>query len=103
MQDIDATLLNGGTANERVTNDIKNILRAEGYPASSITVTITHAIGANVGQTFDLGAPGNAYGIMKIEVSVPYSKVSMFPFSISEGTALKASMVASRGRSTLTN
>ena len=51
-KDIEPALLVGGiTANQKVTNDIKNMLKAEGYPATNIVVTILHADGATMDRT----------------------------------------------------
>ena len=101
-KDIDPSLLAGGiTANQKITNDIKNILRAEGYPVTNMGVTIVYADGASVGQTFDLGLASNAYKMFRITVTIPYNDVKMFPMGIKSAPVLKATLVASRGRSTL--
>ncbi len=101
-KDIPPALLAGGiTSNQKVTNDIKNMLKAEGYPATNIVVTILHADGATVGQTFDLGLSTNQYKMFRITVTIPYSDVKMFPMGLKPSPILKATMVASRGRSTL--
>lgn len=101
-KDIDPAMLQSGqTANQKVISDITNMLKAEGIPGSSITVTITHADGANVGQVFDLSLTSNQYKLMKIYITVPYADVGMFPMSISPSKILNATLVISRGRSTL--
>lgn len=101
-KDIPPALLVGGiTANEKVTNDIKNMLKAEGYPATNIVVTILHADGANVGQTFDLGLSTNQYKMFRITITIPYADVKLFPMGLKPSPTLRATMVASRGRSTL--
>ena len=101
-KDVPPALLAGGiTANQKVINDIKNMLRAEGYPATNIVVTILHAEGATVGQNFDLALSTNQYKMFRITVTIPYSDVKMFPMSLSSSPTLRATMVASRGRSTL--
>ncbi len=101
-KDIEPALLVGGiTANQKVTNDIKNMLKAEGYPATNIVVTILHADGATMGQNFDLALSTNQYKMFRITVTIPYSDVKMFPMGLSSSTILKADLVASRGRSTL--
>lgn len=101
-KDIDpALLLTGQTANQKVITDITNILKAEGIPTNNVTITITHADGSTVGQNFDLSLVSNQYKLMKIQITVPYSAVGMFPMRISPTTVLNASLVISRGRSTL--
>ena len=101
-KDIPPALLGGGiTSNQKVANDIKNMLRAEGYPATNIVVTIVHADGATAGLTFDLSNSANQYKLMLITVTIPYNDVKMFPLSITPSTLLSASLVVSRGRSTM--
>lgn len=101
-KDIPPALLVGGiTANQKVTNDIKNMLRAEGYPATNMVVTILHADGATMGQVFDLGLSTNQYKMFRITVTMPYSDVKMFPMSLSSSPLIRASIVSSRGRSSL--
>ena len=103
-KDVPPALLVGGiTANQKVTTDIKNMLRAEGLPDTNLVVSIVHADGATVGQPFDLALTTNQYKLMKITVSIPYTDVKLFPIpmSISQSTVLSASLIASRGRSTL--
>ena len=102
MKDIDPSLLPGGlTANQKVTNDIKNMLKAEGYSTTNVVVSIVHADGSTVGQTFDLALVANQYKLMRISVTIPYSDVGIFPMRISPTTIMEASLIASRGRSTL--
>ena len=101
-KDIPPALLVGGiTANQKVTNDIKNMLKAEGYPATNIVVTIVHADGATMGQNFDLALSTNQYKMFRITVTIPYADVKMFPMGLKSNPTIKADLVASRGRSTL--
>ncbi len=101
-KDVDPSLLAGGiTANQKVINDIKNMLRAEGYSTTNVAVSIVYADGPTVGQTFDLSLTSNQYKLMKITVSIPYSDVRMFPMSISQSSVLKSTLIASKGRASL--
>lgn len=102
-KDVDKSLLNGQTANEKVIGDIKNLLKAEGFPAASITLTITHADGANAGQPFDLSDTNNQYKLMKVSATVPYNSVSLFPTPLGPTQTLSANLIQMRGRSTLSN
>lgn len=101
-KDIDPALLAGGvTANQKVINDIKNMLKAEGYNTANVVVTITHADGATVGQTFDLSLSTNQYKLMKIRATIPYADVGIFPMKISGSAVLDAELVAAKGRATM--
>ncbi len=101
-KDIEPSLLLAGqTANDKVITDIKNMLVAEGFPIASLTVTLTHADGANVGQTFDLSLASNQHKLVKVKVTCPYTAVSMFPMSMGTSRILDGTLVVSRGRSTL--
>lgn len=102
-KDVDTALLGSQTANEKVVTDIKNMLKADGFPVASVTVTITHADGPTAGQTFDLSLATNQYKLMRISASIPYSAISMFPLGTSPGNTIGATLVQSRGRSTLNN
>ncbi len=101
-KDVEPALLVGGvTANQKVINDIKNMLKAEGYNTANVTVTITHADGANVGQPFDISLSTNQYKLMKIRLTVPYSDVGIFPMRLGAATILDAELVAAKGRATM--
>lgn len=103
-KDVQESLLpSGTTANQKVVNDIKNMLKAEGYNTTNVVVAITHAGGPSDGQTFDLADPDNAYQMLKISIKIPYSDVGIFPWSISPSLMMESTLIASRGRSTLSN
>ena len=103
-KDVDPSLLVGGvTHNQKVINDIKNMMKAERMPITNAVVTIVHADGATAGQTFDLSLASNQYKMMKIRITIPYGDVGIFPMKISRTLILDATLVTSRGRSTLTN
>ncbi len=102
-KDVPTALLDGLTPNQKVTHDIQNMLKADGFPAANIVVAIVHADGATAGQTFDLALKANQYKLMRITVTIPYADVSMLPWSIDQSAVLRASLVTSRGRSSLNN
>lgn len=64
------------TGNQKVIQDIKNVLTAEGLPGNAATVTITHAEGDNAGSTFDLSSSANDLKYFKITVEIPYSALN---------------------------
>jgi Flp pilus assembly protein TadG len=81
------------TPNQKVIQDLKNFVSAAGLRGNDTTVTITHADGASVGQTFDLADPDNDLKFCKVQVTLPYSSVSVFPLTYLSGKTLKAAVV----------
>lgn len=64
------------TGNQKVIQDIKNVLTAEGLAGNAATVTITHAEGENAGSTFNLSSTANDLQYFKITVEIPYSALN---------------------------
>lgn len=64
------------TGNQKVIQDIKNVLTAEGLPGNEAVVAITYAEGPNAGSTFDLSSTANDLQYFKINVEIPYSKLN---------------------------
>ena len=93
------------TPNQKVIQDLKNFVTAAGLRGGDSTVTITHADGARAGQTFDLADTDNDLQFVKVEVTLPYSSVSVFPLTYLAGKTLKANIVmrATTGRGGLSN
>jgi Flp pilus assembly protein TadG len=81
------------TPNQKVIQDLKNFLTASGLNGNASTVTITHADGDNVGQTFDLADPDNDLQFVRVEATLPYASVSVFPLTYLAGKTLKAAVV----------
>lgn len=93
------------TPNAKVTQDLKNFVTAAGLRGNDTTVTITYADGARAGQTFDLADTANDLQFVKVEATLPYSSVSVFPLTYLSGKKLKANVVmrATTGRGALSN
>ncbi len=91
------------TANQKIERDLKNFLLAAGLPANNVTVTITHAEGSQMGQTFDVASPANYLQLFKVTATLPYSQVNNYPKVFMAGRDLKASIVFRRGRVIMTN
>lgn len=72
-QDFKKTVAPGQTANEKVIQDIKNMLTAAGIDGDDVTVTIEHA--DNPGTDFNLEDGNNYLKYFRIEVSVPSEDV----------------------------
>lgn len=101
--DANAPLQPGQTLNQKVIQDIKNSLTANGLPGNQMTVTITNADGASAGSTFDLSNSNNYLQYFKITVSVPYSAVNTGNFLPSSNSNMSASVVFRMGQSSLVN
>src|SRR5262249_43089108 len=69
--DFTGSLAPNQTANQKVEQDIRAFLNASGLPGSQATITITHADGANAGQTFNLGDKNNYLALFKIKATIP--------------------------------
>lgn len=96
--DFEPTLKNGETANHKIERDIKAFLSASGIPGDKVTVSITHASGPDEGGTFNLQDPDNYLGLFRIQASINYEDVSVFPLKYMAGQTLSASMVFKQGR-----
>lgn len=107
--DWERVLEDGDTPNEKVERDLRNYLIASGispYATDSATgddvdvldFSIVHAEGPNEGQPFDLSDPDNELKLAKIEVSLPYSQISVFPVRYMGGTNLSARLVLRAGQ-----
>ncbi len=94
-------LLPGQTINQKVTQDIKNFLQAEGINSSKVTITITAADGANAGSTFDLSNSANQLKLFKIKAVIPYSAITSITFYPHTAQTISASIVYRKGKNTL--
>lgn len=84
--------------NDKVIQDIRNQLIADGLPGQKMIITITDA---ETGAPFDLASADNDLKLFKIQVSVPYSTLnSLGVFPSSDGN-MSASIVFRKGRTTL--
>lgn len=93
---------NGMTPNQKIIQDIRNMLSASGLPGASFTITITYAEGAKAGQTFDIANQSNYLQYFKISASVPYQSVGVIP-KIMAGRNLQSSLVFRMGRTSLSD
>ena len=93
----------GESPNEKVIRDIRNFLKAGGYPGDDITITLTSADGNDVGQTFDLADPANERRLFKLEATIPFEQVSTFPHGLMNGRNINARIVMRAGRISLMN
>ncbi|HCS53611.1 TadE family protein [Rubinisphaera sp.] len=93
----------GQSPNDKVIRDIRNFLKAGGYPGDDITITLTSADGNDAGQTFDLADPANERRLFKIEATIPFEQISTFPHGLMRGRNITARIVMRAGRISLMN
>ncbi len=102
-QDWSTMLEPGETANDKVIQDIKNMLTAARIPGDQVTISIVAADGMNAGAPFDLEDPNNYLEMFKISAEVPYEQVSLLAGYFLKGQKLRASISFRMGRVTLVN
>jgi len=99
--DYSKRLQKGQTANQKVIQDIKNILTAERIPANQVNITITHADGSQSGSTFDLSDPANDLASFRIKAVLPYSAICTTKFFPLTTNTVSASIVYRKGKTAL--
>ena len=97
--DFSDKLQSNQSGNQKVIQDIKNLLAADRIPANQVTVSITHAEGAQAGATFDLSDPDNDLQLFRVRVEVPYTVACAVKFIPHSNAKLTASVVLRKGRS----
>jgi Flp pilus assembly protein TadG len=83
----------GQTPNEKLEQDLRNYVTASGLSGAALVVELLHADGSQVGQNFDISNPANDRKMLKIQVHLPYSSVSLFPVRYLSGKTLTAFVV----------
>lgn len=97
--DRDGMLAGGQTANQKLIEDVKNFLAANGIPKNKITVEVKDH--SNPTRDFNLDDPTNDLKIFEVKISVPFSEVSLQPVASADDYALKAKVVFRNGRATI--
>jgi Flp pilus assembly protein TadG len=87
----------GDTPNAKIERDIRNYVTASGLPGSALAVDIVHAEGQSAGLPFDIADEDNALQLMKIEISMPYSAISLFPSNYMSGSNVRAFLILRAG------
>lgn len=88
----------GTTGNDKVIQDIRNQLKAEGISGDEATITITYADGSNAGSEFDLCDANNVLELFRIKIELPNSAVSSNNFLPNPQQKMSASIVFRKGR-----
>lgn len=97
--DRDGMLQEGQSTNDKLVNDVKNILSSNGVPRDDITVEVLDY--ENPGAEFDLDDPANDLKLFEVRISVDFSSVSLAAVSGGDDYQLTASVVFRNGRATL--
>ncbi len=87
--------------NDKVIQDIRNLLTASGIPGDRVTISIVHSGGNNDGSPFDLSDENNYLELFRIEASIPYTDVSTYPLQYFTDSKLYASVTFRKGRGSL--
>lgn len=91
------------TPNDKVIQDVRNMLTAARIPGDEVTLTIVHADGPSAGQPFDLADPDNYLELFTINAEIPYEEVSLISGYFLKGQSLRASITFRMGRVSLVN
>ena len=87
----------GETPNRKVEQDIRNFVTASGLPGEDLVVSIEHAEGDSAGTEFDISDSDNQLKLILIEITMPYSSISLFPTEYMGGRDLRAGLVSRAG------
>jgi len=98
--DRDGMLGEGESTNDKLVNDVKNLLASSGIPAEHIQVNIREH-GTTTATPFQLDESANDLKLFDVEITVPYSSVSYMPVSTANDYGLTASITFRNGRSTI--
>lgn len=95
-QDFTKTVGPGQTANEKVIQDIRNMLTAARIDGEDATITIEPA--DSPGSEFDLEDEDNYLEYFRIQITIPWSDVANLPGKFLTGQELAAGMTFRMGR-----
>jgi len=85
------------TPNAKLVRDLRNFVTASGLPGDELTVSVIHADGDDEGENFDLTDPDNNLKLIKIELSLPYSQISLWPNRYLGGSNVNARLIMRAG------
>ena len=87
----------GDTTNAKIERDLRNFVTASGLPGADMVVSIVHADGGSVGQPFDISDEANELQLVRIQLDLPYSSISLFPVRHMAGKSVSAFLVIRSG------
>lgn len=99
--DRDGLLQEGQSTNDKLVEDVKNILASNGVPRDDVTVEVKDF--ENPEADFDLDDPANDLRLFEVKISVDYSSVSLTSISAGDDYQLAASVVFRNGRATISD
>lgn len=85
------------TPNAKIERDLRNFVTASGLPGADLDINIIFADGDKKGQPFDISDEENDLELVKIQMTLPYSSISLFPTRYMGGKAVGASLVLRAG------
>ena len=88
-------------ATDKLKQDVENFLAANDVPRESITVDVKDF--ENPEDDFAIDDPANDLKLFIVEVTVPWSSVSILPVSAGSDHSLTASVVFRNGRATISD
>ena len=97
--DRDGMLAAGQTANQKLTDDVKNFLASNGIPKDKITVQVKSHDDPTL--DFNLDDPANDLKLFEVNIQVNFSAVSLQSVAAGNDYALNAKVVFRNGRATI--
>lgn len=88
-------------ATQKLKDDVENFLAANDVPRDGITVDVKDF--ENPTDDFDIDDPDNDLKLFVVEISVPWSSVSVMPVAAGSDHALTANVVFRNGRATISD
>jgi Flp pilus assembly protein TadG len=92
-------LARGQSANQKLIQDVKNVLASTGIPPEDIQVRVVDA--DDPSRDFDIDDPANDLRLFQVQIDVPYSSVSYTPVAPKSDYSMSASVTFRNGRSQL--
>ncbi len=92
-------LAQGQSANQKLIQDVKNVLATTGIPPEDIQVRVVDADDPSL--DFDIDDPANDLRLFQVQIDVPYSSVSYTPVNPQSDYGMSASVTFRNGRSQL--
>ena len=90
----------GGSSNDKLAQDVKNFLAAQGLSADDVTVSVTHPESTD---EFDLDDPNNSLELFEVHVELPYSSFSSYDIAAEDDYDLEAVATFRNTRATFSN
>lgn len=93
----------GETANDKLIQDVENLLKANGIDPDAGQLEIAILDHDDPSQTFDLEDPNNDYRLFDVRIRLPYNAMTSFSFPGADEYRFEAKVTFRNARSTLIN